>query len=202
MSGGGEVVDLAFALAGDSVPGDYADPLWQALRRVLPWLEEDETAAVHPLARISPSQGRHYLSKHTRLTLRLNAARVDAARALSGARLDLDGPVEVGGAKVRVLAPAKVMYSHFVALGLAEEEAFVAECRRQLAALGIEARLIVGRSQTMLAEGLPVPGFSLMLHGLRAEDSLRLQGIGLGAQRKRGCGIFVQHKSVAPVGGD
>ena len=203
MSGGDEFVDLAFGLAGDSVPEDYADPLLQALRALLPWLEEDETAAVHPLARISPGQGRRtYLSKYTRLTLRLNAARVEAARALSGARLDLGGPVEVGEAKVRVLAPAKVMFSHFVALGLDEEEAFVAECHRQLAALGVEAQMIVGRPQAMKVEGLPVRGFGLMVHGLRAEDSLRLQSVGLGAQRKRGCGIFVQHKAVVAVGGD
>ena len=202
MSGGDEVVDLAFGLAGHDIPEDYADPLWLALRDVLPWLEEDEAAGVHPLARISSGQGRHYLSKYTRLMLRLNAARVDAARALTGARLDLGGTVEVGAAKVRVLAPAKVMYSHFVALGVVEEEAFVAECRRQLAALGIDARLVVGMTQTMRVAGQPVQGFSLMLHGLRAEDSLRLQSVGLGTLRKRGCGIFVQHKSVAPVGGD
>ena len=202
MSGGDEVVDLAFSLAGEDVPEDYADLLWQALRGVLPWLEEDETAGVHPLARISSGQGRVYLSKYTRLTLRLKALQVDAARALCGAQLDLGGPLMVGAAKVRVLTPGKVMYSPFVAVDLADEEAFVAECSRQLAALGIQAQLVVGKAQAMRVAGLPVQGFSLMLHSLRAADSLRLQGTGLGVQRKRGCGIFVQHKSVAPVGGD
>ena len=51
-------------------------------------------------------------------------------------------------------------------------------------------------------EDVVVPGFSLMLHGLRAEHSLRLQRAGLGLQHKRGCGIFVQHRSVAPLSGD
>lgn len=202
MSADGEVVDLAFALAGSAVPDDYADPLWQALRKVLPWLEDDDAAGVHPLARISQGQGQHYLSKHSRLTLRLAAAKVDQARALCGVRLDVGGAVEVGAAKVRPLAPAKVMYSPFVVVGVVAEDEFVAECSRQLAALGIHGRLIVGRSQMMLAEERAVQGFSLMLHGLSAEDSLRLQSAGIGVQHKRGCGIFVQHKSVAPVGGD
>ena len=202
MSESARVVDLAFGIAGGGVPDDYADMLWRAVRAVLPWLEADAAAGVHPLARVSSGPGPHYLSKYSRLTLRLAADKVDQARALCGAELDLSGPVKVGAAKVRMLAPAKVVYSPFVALGLADEAMFVAECSRQLAALGINGRLIVGRPQTMLAEDQPVLGFSLMLHGLAADDSLRLQSAGIGLQHKRGCGIFVQHKSIAAVGGD
>jgi CRISPR-associated protein Cas6 len=199
----GDTVDLAFALAGRGVPEDYADPLWQALAAALPWLADDEAAGVHPLARISsPAQGQCYLSKHTRLTLRLAADQVEQARALCGTRLDLGEALDVGEAKLRPLAPAKVIYSPFVAVGISDEAPFFAECRRQLAELGIEAQLVVGKAQALRAEGLTVQGFSLMLHGLRAEDSLRLQRAGLGVQRKRGCGIFLQHKSVAAVGGD
>ncbi|MDD5248436.1 MAG: type I-MYXAN CRISPR-associated protein Cas6/Cmx6 [Rhodocyclaceae bacterium] len=198
-----EVVDLAFSLAGRSVPEDYAEPLWQALAAALPWLAADEAAGVHPLARISsPAAGQCYLSKHTRLTLRLAAERVEPARALSGMRLDLGEALAVGEAKLRPLAPAKVVYSPFVAVGISDEAAFFAECRRQLAALGIEAQLVVGKAQAMRAGGVVVEGFSLMLHGLRAEHSLRLQRAGLGVQRKHGCGIFLQHRSVAAVGGD
>lgn len=202
MSGADDVVDLAFALTGADVPEDYADPLWRALRAALPWFEQDEAAGVHPLARIGAGQGRHFLSKHSRLTLRIAAARVDAARALCGTRLDVGGEIEVGEAKLRPLVPAKVLYSPLVAAGPADEAAFIAECRRQLGALGIDAQFVVGRSQAMQAEGCRVLGFSLMLHGLRAEDSLRVQRAGIGGERKRGCGIFVQHKSIAPVGGD
>lgn len=197
-----EVVDLAFALAGGGVPEDYADPLWQALCAALPWLAEDAALGVHPLARISPAAGRCYLSKHTRLTLRLAADQVERARALCGTRLDLGEAIEIGAAKLRPLAPAKVMYSHFVALGPDAEDAFLAECRRQLGELEIEAQPVVGMAQAMRADDATVRGFSLMLHGLRAEHSLRLQRAGLGTQRKRGCGIFVQHRSIAPLSGD
>jgi CRISPR-associated protein Cas6 len=197
-----EVVDLAFTLAGGGVPEDYADPLWQALNKALPWLGEDESLGIHPLARISPAAGRCYLSKHTRLTLRLAAEKVERARALCGTRLDLEEGIDVGEAKVRELAPAKVMYSHFVAVGVMDEAAFLAECRRQLGELGIEAQAVVGKAQAMRADAESVRGFSLMLHGLRPEHSLRLQRAGLGTQRKRGCGIFVQHRSIAPLSGD
>lgn len=199
---GTQVVDLAFSLAGGGVPEDYADALWRALAAALPWLAEDAAIGIHPLARVSPANGRCYLSKHTRLTLRLPSGQVGRARALCGTRLDLDETVEVGEAKLRPLAAAKVMYSPFVAVGPTDEETFLAECRRQLGVLGIEAQPIVGKAQALrAAEGL-VQGFSLMLHGLRPEHSLLLQRAGLGTEHKRGCGIFVQHRSVAPLSGD
>jgi CRISPR-associated protein Cas6 len=201
MSGGEDVVDLAFALTGARVPEDYADALWRAVRGVLPWLEEDTAAGVHPLARMSPGQGGYFLSRHSRLTLRLAAGRADDARALCGATLDLGGPLSVGAARVRALAPAKVLYSSFVAVEAEDEAAFLGACRREIEALGVAAQFIAGRAQAMQVDGRGVMGFSLMLHGLDKEDSLRVQRAGIGAERKRGCGIFVEHKSVAPVGG-
>ncbi|MGE5468354.1 MAG: type I-MYXAN CRISPR-associated protein Cas6/Cmx6 [Ignavibacteria bacterium] len=197
-----EAVDLAFSLAGGGVPEDYADALWRALEAAAPWLAQDEAIGVHPLARVSPGNGRCYLSKHTRLTLRLTQDQAERAQALCGTRLVLDETIELGEARLRPLAPAKVMYSHFVVAGAADEAAFLAECRRQLAELGIEAQPVVGMAQAMRAGDETVRGFSLMLHGLRPEHSLLLQRAGLGAQRKRGCGIFVQHKSIAPLSGD
>jgi CRISPR-associated protein Cas6 len=197
-----EVVDLAFSLAGGGVPEDYADPLWRALAAALPWLAGDESIGVHPLARVSPANGRCYLSKHTRLTLRLGADKVEQARALCGTKLELDETIEIGEAKVRPLVAAKVMYSPLVAVGLVDEESFLAECRRQLGERGIDAQPVVGKAQALRAAGSLVEGFSLMLHGLRSEHSLLLQQVGLGMERKRGCGIFVQHKSIAPLSGD
>jgi len=43
-------------------------------------------------------------------------------------------------------------------------------------------------------------GYSLMLDGLSAADSLRLQETGIGRHRRLGCGVFVPHKSAAAVG--
>ena len=42
-------------------------------------------------------------------------------------------------------------------------------------------------------------GFSVLLHGMTPELSLRLQERGLGELRLQGCGIVVPYKSVAAV---
>jgi CRISPR-associated protein Cas6 len=50
------------------------------------------------------------------------------------------------------------------------------------------------------AQDAEIVGFSLMLHALAPEDSLRMQAAGLGTARHLGCGIFVPHKSAGAVG--
>jgi len=52
----------------------------------------------------------------------------------------------------------------------------------------------------MVISGRVLDTFSLMLHALPEEQSLRLQRCGLGPHRLLGCGIFVPHKSAAAVG--
>lgn len=198
----GTVVDLSFALAGRALADDHADSLWHALREVLPWLEEEPLAAVHPLLGTSHGpEGQLYLSRRTRLILRLPAQRVADARTLSGVCLAVGGEaVEVGAATVKPLWAAAVLYSSFVHVGAAEESAFLGECRRQLDELGVDTQLMAGKARRMTVAERPVEGFSLMLHGLGEDASLRVQQQGLGAERKRGCGVFVPHKSVVAVG--
>lgn len=193
-------VDLVFVLEGRAVAEDYADLLWQSLRRALPWLEEDADAAVHPLVGTSPGRGELYLSGRSRLVLRVATEAAGRALALSGAELDLGDAVRVGAATQRPLGETKVLYSHFVEVGQADEVAFLAECRRLLDAAEVGGEMVAGRPQRMRVGASDLHGFSLMLHGLKAAESLRLQHAGLGNERKRCCGVFIPHKGVASVG--
>lgn len=195
-----EIVDVVFSLRGDTVAPDYADLLLQALLARLPWLADEEAAGVHGLSGVSPGVRVLNLSHRAKLTLRLPSDRVDAARALTGADLDLGGMVEVGRATVRPLTPFKTLYSAFVTVGEADEAAFFGICSAELKAAGIVAELICGMPRHGAAGSDRWHGFSLMLHGLSEEHSLWLQREGLGFERKRGCGIFVPHKSIAAVG--
>lgn len=200
-----EIVDLHFALRGEGVPEDYADALWQAIRAVLPWFEDEPLAGVHPLAGLSPGARVWYLARRSRLGLRLPRARVAAAQALVGARLRLaDHAVEVGAAQVRELQVAPVLYAKFVAVGGAADAAiaeadFLAACRTQLSALSMAPNLICGKAQSARTADGVLSGFSLMLLGLDKEQNLAMQCVGLGGERKRGCGIFVPHRSTTAV---
>lgn len=201
-----DIVDLQFALRGQALPRDYADALWRELRAILPWLEAEPLAAVHPLGGLSSGSGTWYLSHRSRLTLRLARGQVAAAAALVGARLDLGGaPLEIGAATVRELRQMPVLHAKFVAIAAAAqppvaEADFLAACRADLAARGMTPQLVCGMAQRADTSAGLLSGFSLMLFGLDAAQNMRLQREGLGGGRKHGCGIFVPHKSIAAVG--
>lgn len=197
----GEIVDLVFALRGEAVALDYADLLWQVLEPRLPWFADEPTAGVHPLAGVSPGDRELYLTHRAKLTLRLPAERVEAARVLCGSRLDLGGEVEIGEAAVRPLSQISTLYSSFVTVGVEPEDEFIAACSAHFKALAIAAELVCGKARVGRGATGQWHGHSLMLFGLSIENSLRVQREGLGGERKRGCGIFIPHKSVAAVGG-
>ncbi|MCX8017015.1 MAG: type I-MYXAN CRISPR-associated protein Cas6/Cmx6 [Rhodocyclaceae bacterium] len=196
-----EIVDVHFDLAGQRVPEDHADLLWQALAAALPWLAAEPWAAVHPLSGLSPGAACWYLSRRARLILRLPAGRVAEAQALGGATLVLgEDRLQVGAAAVRELQAVPVLYARFVAYGGTSEqpigeEAFHAACRAELAQLGLAPRLLCGKARRCRTAAGWLSGFSLMLLDLDEAGNLLIQRRGLGEARKHGCGVFVPHKS-------
>ncbi|MEW6164834.1 MAG: type I-MYXAN CRISPR-associated protein Cas6/Cmx6 [Pseudomonadota bacterium] len=203
-----EVVDVRFPLNGRLIPYDYADALWTELRPLLPWLESDPWAGVHPIDGLSPAEGAWHVSRRSRLTLRISPDQADSSRtALEGRTLDLDGyRIGLGTATVRELAPSSVLYARFVAMTppspaeqLIAEDVFLDTCRAQFDQLGMRPKLVCGLAQRARTAAGLLSGFSLMLSELEPEDIRRLQREGLGVERKRGCGIFVPHKSGASL---
>lgn len=197
------MADVVFSLDEGTLDDDHACALSAAVRRVLPWFDEEPEAGILPLSGLAKGNGVRFVGRRSRLALRLPIRRVAGADFLIGARLDLDGTaLMVGTSSVRPLFPARgVVYSHFVSVDANDEIEFLERCKSLLAARGLKPQLITGKARELrTAEGL-VRGFSLMLHGLGAADSLAVQEAGLGGHRALGCGLFVPHKSVVAVGG-
>jgi CRISPR-associated protein Cas6 len=198
---GADIVDLAFGVTGETIAADCAEHLREAVLGVLPWMEQEPGAGIHPLRGTSGGGDRLVLSRRAQLVLRLPRERVDAARALTGLRFDVDGEIEIGVAAVRPLAPWGVVYSRFVSTGDEDEAAFLAAVERAAASEQIECRFIAGKARAARAGGESYCGFSLMLHDLSPAHSLQVQSLGIGQRRLLGCGVFVPHKSIAAVGG-
>lgn len=193
-------IDIQFALAGETVPADYADGLWQALQQRLPWLETETGSGVHPLAWVSPGDGVWYLSGRSRLTVRVPVGREEEVERLSGCRFEIAGhSLALGAAKRRPLAYAPVLYAKFVTFTgpvsePTSEESFLAALMAELTQRQIAPKFICGKPQRMQTSEGMLSGFSLMLYDLPEEANLAIQYEGLGLERRRGCGIFVPHK--------
>jgi CRISPR-associated protein Cas6 len=207
-----EIVDVSFRLKCKSLPLDHAFALSKALNEVLPWLEKEDRAGVHLIHGAESGNGwirPHdptavlYLSRRTRLTLRLPEARVPAAKILQGKTLVVDGnTLMLGEVLVRPLNPVSTVYARYVIMNsMNDDAAFLDEAAQRLSQdLGIRVKkMMSGRSRSLRLPEEEVNTRSLMIDGLEAHESIRLQQRGLGPRRRYGCGLFIPHKSIDAI---
>ncbi len=193
-------VDAVFPMEAQSLPRDHAQALQQALCGQFPWLQTDAIAAVHPIKLVAGNGDQGLLSRRTRLILRVASHRMPELMALVSTELDVAGcRLRLSSAHPHELQPHSTLYSYMVASDGAGEVSFMAAVERELSELTIGGERVCGKRGQMLVSGQVIETFSLMLHALPLDQSLRLQQHGLGPLRLLGCGVFVPHKSAAAV---
>jgi len=204
-----EVVDVAFRVtAQDPLPAAHCYPLYAALTGEWPWLHESEGVGVFPI-RGDVVGGRIRTSPRSALRVRTPVSLLPQAMSLTGKRLRLgDAEIQVGVPRVLPLRPAASLYSRLVQIKLTEmtngftPEAFLHSANKQLSTLDIKAEPTIPLQQRGPRAGKPQRrvlhikgerhvGFAMLVQGLTADESLRLQQRGLGGRRKMGCGLFL-----------
>ena len=197
------MIDLQFDLVGATIPADNAQLLADAIHRVLPWLGEYAGAGFQHLKGAETNSGDTTLNinRRTKLFIRAPKVRVDDMQQLCGQSFDLAGhPLQIGNFKTRAFSPFGNIYAHFVDTGSVGEEQFVQDVMRELDGhFKIRCGFICGKQQTLQSVSGPLYGYSLMLHDVPPHKSLQIQDEGMGRNRLLGCGIFIPHKSIAPV---
>ena len=198
-----QMIDLQFDLVGTTIPADNAQLLADALQRLLPWLSEDSGTGIQHLKGAETNSGDATLNinRRTKLYVRVPKARVDDMQRLIGQTLEIAGhALQIGSFKTREFSPFANIYAHFVDTGSTTEEQFVQDVMRELDGhFQLRCGFICGKRQTLQSESGPIYGYSLMLHDVPPHKSLQLQDEGMGRNRLLGCGIFIPHKSIAPV---
>jgi CRISPR-associated protein Cas6 len=194
-------VDVVFPLEGKTLPRDHANAIRQALTAQLSWLEADPGAGIHPVKLVPGDDVPPLLSRRARLVLRVASRRFEELRELAGLALIVEGHgLRLGVPHRHELLPHGTLYAYRVAADGADEAAFMAMVEAELAQLSIAGERVCGKHQRHLIDGHVLDAFSLMLHALPPDQSIRLQVAGLGTHRLMGCGLFVPHKSAAAVG--
>lgn len=195
------MLDLAFDVSGDTPPAGYPFALWSALQELAPALAAEESAGVLPLRLSEEASGP--LPRRAKLVLRIPATLSDELAAnLSGQRLDVAGiELNLGAGKVRQLAAYSTMHAQLVATD-EDEVPFMESVRARLAGMDIACSLICGMRRRIGDGVQSIQGYSLVVHDLKAEASLRLQYRGLGDARRYGCGIFVPYKVISGLNDD
>jgi CRISPR-associated protein Cas6 len=204
------VVDLQFSIDCKQLPVDHAHALSAAIQLALPWFAEDDTAALHMIHGADSGNGWErpeaegdviYLSRRTKLILRLPAGRVDEAVALSGRELNVAGnSMKVGSASERPLSVTTSLYSRHVVVEPGEDEdAFLQRTVNEMRAIGLRfTKVLCGKEHSLTTPDRVLATRSLLVADLKFDDAARLQEQGLGkkAYKKLGCGLFIAHKTV------
>jgi len=191
-----DMIDMVFGLEGSFVTEGYVFPLWDEVVNILPWIEDREQAGILPL-RGSVSGEVMLLSRRSKLVLRVPVELAAQARALSGQELNVgSGTLRVGAAIERALQPYTTLHAHLVE-GAEDEAVFLSGVATRLQEIGVACKWICGKRNTIEGAGQALSGFSLVLHDLKPDDSLQIQRVGLGGNRRFGCGIFVPYKTIS-----
>jgi CRISPR-associated protein Cas6 len=191
-------IDLYFHVIAETVPLDHGFALYSALCAATSggaesWLHTAEDVGLIPIRGLPASNHRLRLDREARFGLRLSAADVPHVLMLAGRRVRVEETViRIGTPTAFPLRPAASLYSRIVTTRHGDDPArFDEEITRQLAALGIAARVERGDRRVIRIHGKKVIGHELRVSGLTPEASVLLQEKGLGGRRKMSAGVFV-----------
>jgi CRISPR-associated protein Cas6 len=204
-----DVVDLVFSIQCKCLPVDHVHGLSESVQKVLPWLRDETNAGVHSIHVAASGNGwlrpenpdeLLYLSRRTKLELRVPGHRVEEARSLEGQTLNVAGhSLEINAATVRPLSTITILLCRYLATdkNTEDESQVLDDVAGQLKSLGITPRKILfGTENFIHTPSGPIRTRSLMLANLEIEESLILQRKGLGPHRHLGCGLFIPHKHI------
>lgn len=196
-----EMVDVIFDLAGATPPASYPYTLWSEILRLVPLLENRQ-AGILPLRLPDHVHGGR-LHKRAKLVLRSPTMLADEITAsLSDQQLLVDGvSLTLGRGKTKSLLPYPTLHAQTVA-GAEDEIRFMQDIEQQMKVLGINGKPICGKAHALSNHSHTIRGYSLVIHDLKAEASLRLQYAGLGGARQYGFGLFIPYKLISGLDGE
>ncbi len=205
-----DVVDVQFSITCKSLPVDHAHALSTAVKEALPWFAEEVQAGLH-LIHVAESgngwerpQGEDellYLSRRTKLTLRVPHHRLEDTKQLTGQILDVAGnAMEIGKSNVRLLSISTTLYARYVASETGQsEDDFLAALITELKSAGLRfKKVLCGKENLMDTPDGSIITRSLLVADMGFDDAVKLQETGVGphAYKKLGCGLFIAHKTV------
>lgn len=209
-----DVADLSFKITCKQIALDHAQDLSAALLQALPWLAEEALAGIHMIHGATTGNGWQrpeesgeddfiYLSRRSRMQLRLPKNRFSDAEQLVGQTLEVGGyTLTVGEYQIKPLSPLGTLFSRYLLLEedetenqliqrvASDMESMGIRLKKALCGIGHEFNLPEGRRRTM----------SLMVADLDPDEAVMLQQKGIGEGRKMGFGLFIPHKGIKPVG--
>ena len=204
------VTDLSFRILCPCLVVDHSWSLRTEIEKFLPWIDSEPLAAIHNIYGAPSSNGWNrpikpddiiHLSRRTRLRLRIPLHRAEEAKALESKVLLIENhELRIGTSELRPLTPYPTLFARYIPDVSNDDSNFLNHALMLLNEKNINPpRMIGGLSSIVHTPDNNVATRSLMIDGLKPEESLLLQEYGIGQHHLLGFGIFLPHKSIDPV---
>lgn len=189
-------LDLEFHVFSTSaIAVDHGYHVYAGLSKVLAPLHSANGIGVHPIRGRQIGDRMLQIMPWSSLRIRTPQEHIGVMVGLAGRTISVgDCQVRLGVPKVLALEPATGLRSRIVTIkGMLDAEAFAQAVRRQLnaAEIGERVQLTIGKRRTIRIRDKEVVGFEVILEGLTADESIKIQEHGIGGRRHMGCGVFV-----------
>jgi CRISPR-associated endonuclease/helicase Cas3 len=187
---------VSFPVQGRQLPADHGYVLYSAIIKHVPSLHSAAWLGIELISGIPWGKGVILCQTGVPAYAATSGGQVGARTATGWARLRLT-VMQYGWASCLPARLSRVFsvraYCHHQEVH--RTEPFLDAAQRQLTQLGITAALEFPDGHTrsrriITVHGHKVVGFSLAVHDLSDEDSIKLQSVGLGGRRVMGCGMF------------
>lgn len=205
------MIDISFRIDCKTLPYDHAYELSKSITQIMPWMMNNKLTGIQTLH--GPESGNGwtrseneeiFLSKRTRLVLRILRTDLDKTKDIENTIIDVHGSkIKIGKSNIKTFLVVRDLICRFVLCDEQQtEEDFLKGVSKELNLHGVSIKkAICGKNKSLMIDGKNKFTRSLMIADLSKENSILLQDKGVGEGRIYGCGIFLPHKSIDAVSG-
>ena len=202
-----KIVDVSFKVNCKKIAADHAYDLFEAILEKIPSIRDIDNLAIHSIHGAESGAGWErpeteiHLSKRTRFAIRTPVEQSEKFFALDGKVLNV-GEYEMTLSKpnIKKLISTDTLFCRAVVISNNKDEEEFLKSYRFLADLDISYLHVFTYSEHIIKTPTEnLVGKTLLITDLEKKDSIKIQELGIGIGKLYGCGIFLPHKSIAPV---
>ena len=203
-----KIVDVSFKVNCRKIAADHAYDLFKAILKKIPSIRDIDNLAIHSIHGAESGAGWErpqteiHLSKRTRFAIRTPVEHSEKFFALDGKVLNV-GEYEMTLSKPNIkklISPDTLFCRAVVISNNKDEEEFLKSINESLSSMNIHVKkMLCGKEHIIKTPTKNLVGKTLLITDLEKKDSIKIQELGIGIGKLYGCGIFLPHKSIAPV---
>ena len=202
------IVDVSFKVNCQKIAADHSYHLFEAILKEFPNIEEINNLAIHSVYGAESGAGWErpeteiYLSKRTRFCIRTPAEHAKEFFVLDKKILKVgEYEMQLSKPTIKNLIITDTLFCRSVVVENNDnEEEFLKNVHLLLKLMGINVKkMLCGKEHSIKIPNKTLVGKTLLITDLEKDDSIKIQQLGIGIGKLFGCGIFLPHKSIAPV---